>query len=325
MNAAATLRASLGSGELVLARYTAAVMNITSRSKAIAFFIVLGSTLVAVAIALNVTWILNSPGIWPIVIGAVLFTLIIAGLIINTVFLVREIRRNVQHDSFINAVTHELKTPIASIRLYLETLQARPLSEAQRQDFYRIMHKDSDRLTATVEQVLRAAETVQKRGERNWSPVSMAALLHECVELARQRHQLNSAALTEVQPAASREAITVMGDADELRTAITNLLDNAVKYSPGSVQITAAVQAQGDDVLVQVSDQGVGIPRTDLKRIFKRFYRTGRARTKVKGTGLGLFIVHSIIKKHRGSVVADSEGEGKGATLTLRLPRLKPQ
>ncbi|MGC3981651.1 MAG: HAMP domain-containing sensor histidine kinase [Steroidobacteraceae bacterium] len=300
-------------------------MNITSRSKAVAFFIVLGSTLVAVALALNVTWILNSPGVWPIVIGAVLFTLIIAGLIINTVFLVREIRRNEQHDSFINAVTHELKTPIASIRLYLETLQARNLTEAQRQDFYRIMHKDSDRLTSTVEQVLRAAETVQRRGERNWLPVNLAAVLHECVELARQRHQLTTSTLTEVQPTAAREAITVMGDADELRTAISNILDNAVKYSPGSVQITAGVQSQDDEVLVQVSDQGVGIPSNDLKRIFKRFYRTGRARNKVKGTGLGLFIVHSIVKKHRGKVIAASEGEGKGATLTMHLPRFKPQ
>ncbi len=319
---AATLPAS---GELALARYTAALMNITSRSKAVAFFIVLGSTLVAVALALNVTWILNSPGVWPIVIGAVLFALIIAGLIINTVFLVREIRRNEQHDSFINAVTHELKTPIASMRLYLETLQAHSLSESQRQDFYRIMHKDTDRLTSTVEQVLRAAETVQNRGERNWSPLDLAALLHECVELARQRHQLNAAALTELQSTATQEAVTVLGDAEELRTAITNLLDNAVKYSPDQVKITAAVQAQGDEVLVQVSDQGVGIPRNDLKRIFKRFYRTGRARNKVKGTGLGLFIVRAIVKKHRGSVIAESDGEGRGATLTLHLPKFKPQ
>jgi two-component system, OmpR family, sensor histidine kinase SenX3 len=294
------------------------LMQITTRRKAIAFFIVLGSTLVV--IALNITWIIRWRGIWETVIGVVLFALIIAGLIINTIFLVREIRRNEQHDSFINAVTHELKTPIASLRLYLETMQSRELSEAQRQDFYKVMHKDTDRLTTTVEQVLRAAETVQKTRERNWSPVDIKALLHEAIELARQRHQLNDRSLAELPCEANSATVTVMGDAEELRTALANLFDNAVKYSPDGVQISAQLLARSDEVEVRVSDQGVGIPRSDLKHIFKRFYRTGRARTKVKGTGLGLFIVQSIIKKHRGTVSAESAGEGRGATITLRLP-----
>src|SRR5262245_37735517 len=143
-------------------------MQITSRSKTIAFFIVLGCLLVAFAIALNVTWILKWESIASLVTGIVLFALVITGLIVNTIFLVREIRRNEQHDSFINAVTHELKTPIASIRLYLETLQSRDVSEQQRRDFYRIMHQNTERLSATVDQVLRAAETVQKRATHNW-------------------------------------------------------------------------------------------------------------------------------------------------------------
>ncbi len=295
-------------------------MQITSRSKTVAFFIVLGILLVAVAITLNITWIIHWRGVVPLVIGIVLFVVIIAGLILNTIFLVREIRRNEQHDSFINAVTHELKTPIASIRLYLETLQSRAVEEAQRQDFYRVMHQDTDRLMMTVDQVLRAAETVQKRGERNWVPVNMTALLHECVCAARVRHHLTADALTEKIPAAAPES-AVMGDAEELRTAINNLLDNAVKYSSGNVRVCAELLSRSGEVLVRVSDQGMGIPPADLTRIFKRFYRAGRARTKIKGTGLGLFIVQSILKKHRGGVVAESEGEGKGAIITLRLPR----
>jgi two-component system, OmpR family, sensor histidine kinase SenX3 len=300
-------------------------MKITTRRGSITFFIVLGSTLVAIATGLIVAWVIHWPGLWPLVIGIVLFALIIAGLIINTIFLVREIRRNEQHDSFINAVTHELKTPIASIRLYLETLQARQLSEAQRQEFYRVMHKDTDRLTGTVELVLRAAETVQKRGVRNWASLDMAGLLHECVVLARQRHQLTEETLVETTQPLPQAATMVIGDVEELRTAIANLLDNAVKYSPDGVRISAEVLTQGDEVLLKVTDQGVGIPRGDLRRIFKRFFRAGRARTKVKGTGLGLFIVSEIIRKHRGSVMAESDGEGKGkgATFTLRLPRLK--
>lgn len=297
-------------------------MQITTRRNAIAFFIVLGSTLVAIAIGLVIFWIIKWSSIASLVIGIVLFLLIIAGLILNTIFLVREIRRNEQHDSFINAVTHELRTPISSLRLYLETLQTHTVSEAQRQEFYRVMHKDTDRLTDTVEQVLRAAETVQSRRMRNWAPVNMATLLHECVELARQRHQLTAAALAEIECDQPREAITVLGDASELQTAITNLLDNAVKYSPEGVQIVTEVRVRDEQVSLRVSDRGVGIPPADLKHVFKRFYRTGRARNKVKGTGLGLFIVRSIVRKHRGEVMADSAGEGKGATITMRLPRL---
>src|SRR5215469_16909303 len=130
--------------------------SIASRRRTIAFFIVLGACLVGLAIALNVSWvILKWREVVPLVLGVIFFLAIIAGLVVNTIFLVREIRRNEQQDSFINAVTHELKTPIASIRLYLETLQSRNVDEAKRQDFYRIMLEDSDRLLSTIEQVLR--------------------------------------------------------------------------------------------------------------------------------------------------------------------------
>jgi two-component system sensor histidine kinase SenX3 len=295
-------------------------MKITSRSRTIAFFIVLSSLLVAVAITLNVTWIIHWRGVVPLVLGIVLFSLIIAGLILNTIFLVREIRRNEQHDSFVNAVTHELRTPITSIRMYLETLQSREVADEQRRDFYRIMHEDTDRLMSTVDQVLRAAETSQKRRERHWAPLNMATLLHTSVVAARVRHHLSMESLVEVTNESMGDA-TVMGDSEELSTAITNLLDNAVKYAAGEVRIRAEVLQQGGDVLVRVSDNGVGIPTGELKRIFKRFYRTGRARTTVKGTGLGLFIVRETLKKHRGSVQAHSEGEGRGAQITLRLPR----
>jgi two-component system sensor histidine kinase SenX3 len=296
-------------------------MKITTRRGAVAFFIVLGCALVTIALALNITWIIHWRQIVPVAIGVVLFALIIAGLIVNTIFVVREIRRNEQYDSFLNAVTHELRTPVASIRLYLETMQSREVTDTQRREFYRQMLSDTDRLMGTVDQVLRAAETTQKRRGRHWTQVDVPALLHECAELARARHQLPAEALIEASSGAGSKA--VLGDPDELRVAIANVLDNAVKYSPGRVRIRAEVLTRDHDVLLRISDEGVGIPPGDLKRIFKRFYRTGRARTRVKGTGLGLFIVRNVLRKHGGGVVAESEGEGKGATVTLRLPGLK--
>jgi two-component system sensor histidine kinase SenX3 len=300
-------------------------MKITTRRGAIAFFIALGCGLVAIAIALNVTWLIHWRDIVPAAIGIVLFALIIAGLIVNTVFVVREIRRNEQYDSVLNTVTHELRTPVASIRLYLETLQSRQVPDAQRHEFYRHMLADTDRLIRTVDQVLRAAETTQKQSERNWTPVDIHRLLGECAELARVRHQLPKEALTEEYSSSESAAATVLGDPDELRVAVGNVLDNAVKYSPGRVRIHVETTTRDRDVLVRIRDEGVGIPPADRKRIFKRFYRTGRARTKVKGTGLGLFIVRNILRKHGGSVVAESEGEGRGATFTLRLPQIKPR
>lgn len=298
-------------------------MKITTRRGAVAFFIALGCALVAIALALNITWIIHWRNIAPVAIGIVLFALIIAGLIVNTIFVVREIRRNEQYDSFLNAVTHELRTPVASIRLYLETLQSREVTDVQRREFYQQMLSDTDRLMGTVDQVLRAAEATQKRRERNWTSVDIPTLLRECAELARARHQLSQEALTEEYHGSGRVATTVLGDPDELRIAVGNVLDNAVKYSRGRVRIHVEMTTRDNDVLMRISDEGVGIPPSDLKRIFKRFFRTGRARTKVKGTGLGLFIVRQILRKHGGGVVAESEGEGKGAAFTLRLPALK--
>jgi two-component system sensor histidine kinase SenX3 len=253
----------------------------------------------------------------------VLFGLIIAGLIVYTVFLVMEIKRNEEHDSFINAVTHELKTPIASIRLYLETLQSRDVNEGQRREFYNIMLADADRLHNTVNQVLKAGVLREKPGQSGAraAVVDLAALTRDCVELARLRHHLRPEAMElQIQQTTS---LLVKGDVEELRTVLANLLDNAVKYSGQAVRVTVAVVSPAPhSVWVRVVDRGVGIPKRQLKRIFNRFYRVQPLGLKaVKGTGLGLYIVRSIARAHGGRVFAHSEGEGHGATFTVELPR----
>ncbi len=295
----------------------------TRRQKAITFFVALCVLLVAAAVSLNIGWVLiNARRVGPLILGIISFALIIAGLIVYTVFLVLEIKRNEDHDTFINAVTHELKTPIASIKLYLQTLQSRPVDEAQRRQFYDIMLADADRLQHTVEQVLKAGAVGQKVKIVARSTVDMAALARECVELAIVRHHLRANAIA--LEAHDAGALAVRGDAEELRMVITNLLDNAVKYSTDVPRVTVSVAAPAPDTIwVRVQDRGVGIPRKQIKRIFKRFYRVqSRGLKQVKGTGLGLYIVRSIAKAHGGRVFAQSEGEGRGATFTLVLPRL---
>ena len=298
-------------------------MQISSRRKTIAFFIVLGVCLVALAVALNVSWIILNwrEGVL-LFFGVIFFAVLIAGLIINTSFLVREIRRNEQHDSFINAVTHELKTPIASIRLYLETLQSREVDEKRRREFYRLMLSDTDRLLGTVEQVLKAGQAGAKGAKHQRVEVEFEPLVRECMDLVRTRHHLQSSAIHYESGDTNGARPLVFGDAEELRTAVCNLLDNAVKYSGGKIDVTVRMQADQKNIVLQVSDSGVGISQEELKRIFKRFYRvSSRSLTQVKGTGLGLFIVRSIARKHGGKVFAESAGEGQGTTVTLELPR----
>jgi two-component system, OmpR family, sensor histidine kinase SenX3 len=299
---------------------------VTRRQKAIAFFVALCVLLVIAALLLNIGWVITNAGrITPIIVGIVLFALIIAGLIVYTVFLVLEIKRNEEHDSFINAVTHELKTPIASIRLYLETLQSRDVSEQRRREFYDIMLADAERLHRTVDQVLKAGVIRERQKAVVRGPVDVGALTDECVELAIVRHHLHSGAIELDAP--RDRALVVSGDAEELRTVVTNLLDNAVKYSGSNVQVTVSVAAPAPDtVWIRVQDRGIGIPRKQLKRIFNRFYRVqARGLRNIKGTGLGLYIVRSIARAHGGRVFAQSEGEGRGATFTLELPRLIAQ
>jgi signal transduction histidine kinase len=290
-----------------------------SRRKSVAFFISLGVALIAVTVLLYVGWVLLSwrTGIL-LAIGVVLLALIISGVVLNTIFLVREIQRNAQHDAFINAMTHELKTPVTSIRLYLETLQTRNVDAKKRQEFYRIMLTDSERLLSTIEQVLRTGRVASSRAKPVKAPVELNRLVEECMDRARTLHSV----APELLKFKSGGAITVMGDAEEIRTAISNLIDNAVKYSGRDVDVTVETSPlAGNFAEIRVTDRGPGIPAPELKQVFTRFYRVpGPIAARVKGTGLGLYIVRSVAKRHGGRVWAESQGPGRGATFILELP-----
>jgi signal transduction histidine kinase len=290
------------------------------------FFIALGVCLVGVTIFLQLSWIiLNWRRLEWVVIGIPFFVLLIAGLILNTIFLVREVRRNEQQDSFLNAVTHELKTPITSIRLYLDTMRRRDVTREQQQEFLSVMSEDTDRLMATVEQVLKAGELGQRVRRQVRMRVDMDQLIQETVATALARYRLPADAIRvdrrELQPGSS---FAVSGNPEELRTAVLNIIDNAVKYSPDGAHLTVVLSVESDAwVMVSVADQGLGIPQPQLKRIFRRFYRVpNRSILRVKGTGLGLFLVRSIARQHGGDAFAESAGEGRGSTIHLQLPRI---
>jgi two-component system, OmpR family, sensor histidine kinase SenX3 len=292
------------------------------RKRTIAFFIALGAGVISVVILLYVGWVLLNwrTGIL-LFLGVLLLLAIIAGVVLNTLFLVREIRRNEQHDAFINAVTHELKTPVASIRLYLETLQSLSVDETKRQEFYKVMLQDSDRLLSTIEQVLRTGRVGPSRRKLNLSPIDLGALIDGCIDRAGKLYRVPAEGIRYQRGEGSRP-LTILGDFDEIQAAVSNLIDNAVKYSGNNVDVTVnTVPADDGYVTLRVTDQGPGIPPAELKRIFKRFYRVpGQLAMRVKGTGLGLYIVRAVARRHGGRAWAESEGPGRGSTFVLQFP-----
>jgi signal transduction histidine kinase len=290
----------------------------------------MGVVLIGVAVALTVAWqILAAPDSAPrgvgtaravaYFFGSLLFLLLIGGLVLIVILLLREVRLNERQSNFVSAVTHELKTPVASLRLYLDTLEYRELEAGQRKDFYQTMRQDLDRLNSTINNVLDAAMYTDHPVE-DPRPLDLARLARKAIELTQTRYQLPDGAVRYEGPTSLR----IAGDAQALETAVLNLLDNAVKYSRDGVRIEVEVWADGDgQAHILVRDHGMGMSRTQLPFIFTRFYRIGtETRRRRTGTGLGLFIVRSVVKGHRGAITADSPGPGRGSTFTITLPGL---
>jgi len=290
----------------------------------------MGLGLILVAIALTVGWqflgladplaAARGSGTvrWLVyLLGTILFLLLIAGLGLLVILLLREVQLNERQSNFISAVTHELKTPVASLRLYLDTLQLRDVSDDRRDDFYRTMSQDLDRLTATINNVLNAA-MYSDRAPIEREPLDFATLVSRAIELTRSRHQLAVEAIRYAGP----ESLTVRGDAGALETVVVNLLDNAVKYSRVDVSVDVSLDLdERGATLLQIHDDGIGMSRGHLRFLFNRFYRIGaEVRRRRTGTGLGLFIVHTVVKKHGGTVVGESAGPDRGSTFTLTLP-----
>src|SRR5512134_373744 len=243
--------------------------------------ITMGVSLIAVAVALTVGWqILGAEGAisrastlrWVVYfLGTLLFLLLIGGLVLIVMLLLREVRLNERQSNFVSAVTHELKTPVASLRLYLDTLQMRDLPESRRADFYRTMRQDLDRLHATINNVLNAAMYTD-RPVVEARPLDLAKLVQRSIELTCTRHQLARECFAYAGPVTLR----LLGDALALETAVLNLLDNAVKYAKEQVRVEVELWADGDgQAHLRVRDYGVGISRGNLRSIFKRFYRIG--------------------------------------------------
>lgn len=247
----------------------------------------------------------------------VFFLALIIGLILFIVSLARQISLNQRQQNFIDSVTHELKTPLTSLKLHLETMQMRELPPEMQARFTALMLADVERLDTLIDHVLAAAQLEPRRKAVTLQDIALGPELERAVAIVTQRHGLPAGAIALDAP-----PLRVTCDPVALELVLVNLLDNAVKYSRDliEVRVTARPLSAGR-VSVAVADRGVGIPPRQLKRIFHRFHRVGNELTRTrKGTGLGLHIVKETMRQMKGDVKAHSAGENQGSVFTLTLP-----
>lgn len=253
----------------------------------------------------------------PLLEGGILLTLILAGATVIFVYWNKQHRLNQTQRAFVSNVTHELKSPVASIQLALETMALRELSPEQRHEFLAMMLDDTERLTTLIDRILGAARIEKKRSRYQLQPVSMRHFVEEVLEEDRHLFEKDGHKVFLEKGADARVAI----DRTAMRMVLGNLVENAARYSPRGSTIRLRLHRDLRKCRLDVADSGVGIARKDLKNIFKMFWR-GEG-NHAGGTGLGLYIVRHIVRDHKGKVWAASPGSGRGSTFSLSLPRVR--
>lgn len=291
--------------------------------------IALGVTMILLVVALIVGWVVitamqawQSGVYWALLaVGTVFLVLILVGVVMYLVLTIKEVRLNRRQSNFIDSVTHELKSPIASLKLYVQTLHRRSVSEQQQADFYRFMLDDLERLDGLINHMLDAARLDQQPVEADLVDVDLAELLRNCAATVQLRYRLPADAIRlTLVPA------TVRARPIDVEMVFRNLIDNAVKYggSPPRVEIDLRPGILGQ-LVVRIADNGPGIPAKLRRKIFGRFVRLGheleRSRT---GTGLGLFIVRTLVGRLKGTIVVRGRGAQSGTEFEVRLPASQP-
>lgn len=259
----------------------------------------------------------DAPSVFPFVGGIVLLT----GLSVSLVLIFRhlniQIKLNAMYDNFIANVTHELKSPLSSIQLYLETLNTRNVPEAKKKEFYELMMRDAERLKNLINSILEVSAMDKKKTQKDFEIYKADETIKEIILESAQQFKLNLAAIN----FSGNAGCNILINRNSIKTVFDNLVDNSIKYSTRDLQINVLFKQNSKKFEVEFSDNGIGIPHDQIKKIFQRFYRIYESDIpNVKGTGLGLYVVREIIKNHKGKVTASSEGKGKGSKFKIELP-----
>lgn len=259
----------------------------------------------------------DAPSVFPFVGGIVLLT----GLSVSLVLIFRhlniQIKLNALYDNFIANVTHELKSPLSSIQLYLETLNSREIPEEKKKEFYGLMMRDAERLKNLVNSILEIASMDKKRSYRDFEVYKADEAIKRIILESAIQFQLNESVIGFSGDA----GCDILLDRNSIKTVFDNLVDNSIKYSTPPLEIRVKFKRSTKKVEVEFSDNGIGIPNDQIKKIFQKFHRIyDKDIPNVKGTGLGLYVVREIIKNHKGKVFAFSEGKGRGSKFKIELP-----
>mgnify|MGYP003471213269 FL=1 len=259
----------------------------------------------------------DAPSVFPFVGGIVLLT----GLSVSLVLIFRhlniQIKLNALYDNFIANVTHELKSPLSSIQLYLETLNSRDVPEEKKKEFYGLMMRDAERLKNLVNSILEIASMDKKKSYRDFEVYKADETIKKIILESAEQFQLKEDSIKFSGDA----GCDILLDRSSIKTVFDNLVDNSIKYSINPLKITVRFKRNAKKAEIEFSDNGIGIPNDQIKKIFQKFHRIyDKDIPNVKGTGLGLYVVREIIKNHKGKIAAISEGKGKGSIFKIELP-----
>ena len=253
---------------------------------------------------------------WPVMVeGLLLLVVILVGVYVIFVYWKRQSNLYAKQRDIISQVTHELKSPLASIQLHLETIRLRRPAEDKLNTFVGTMLSDTDRLHYLINNLLMAARLEQRRKPAERRLTDVSAMLTEYVERERISLPQGGSITMEAEP-----ALKLLVDPEEMGIVLRNLFENAVLYSPGSPEIAVRLNRTGNSVRLTVQDKGRGLDRRELKNVFEMFYRVHPTGENVRGTGLGLYIVDTIIRGYGGKVSVESAGLGQGCTFIITLP-----
>ena len=286
--------------------------------------ITLGVVLMTLNVAMLIGWIVmqvQASGWGALIVGVVIFALILVGLSFYLFLMIKEVRLNQRQANFVDSVTHELKSPIASLKLYLETLEMRPVSDEQRAKFYRVMDQELERLDHLISQLLEVGRIDAIGEQSDPEDILVDSMLRRCGGAACAHHKRDEVETVayEIQPAVLYARPLVV------ETVFRNLMDNAIKYAgdPPRVEVSVHVTDRGR-VVTRIADNGDGVPPELRKRIFGMFFRAGSELTRrQKGTGLGLYIVNTLVRQMKGRVSVHDRPGQSGSVFEVDLPGRK--
>lgn len=252
---------------------------------------------------------------WPVLAGGIIMlALVLIGLYVIFIYWRRQSRLYAEQKTFISQITHELKSPLASIRLHLETIRLRKPAPEKMERFLDTMLADTERLNSLISNFLMAAKLEQRSIGGELPLIDFSSFVDAFI-IDFARHLPDGSSLTR----AIEPGITTRIDSEGMEMALRNLLENAFLYSPASPEVQVTLERSGKSCTLTICDNGRGIDSRELKNIFRMFYRVRVAGETIRGTGLGLYIVKSIIKRHKGKIRAESKGPGQGTCIIITL------